>query len=61
MQIAHRYRDVFGNFASPGISRRAKNLIRMRRLPQLPCKRVFAAAAANNENSHRLREMNEKL
>ena len=24
----------------------------MRRLPQLPCKRVFAAAAANDENSH---------
>jgi hypothetical protein len=27
----------------------------MGRLPQLPCKRVFAAAAANDENSHRVK------
>jgi hypothetical protein len=51
-QIAHRNRDIFGNFAGPGISRGAKNQIRARRLPQLPCKRVLATAAANDENSH---------
>src|SRR4030095_9961770 len=52
-QISRRDRDVFSNLAHPGISRRAKNPVRMRRLPQLPCKSVFAAAAANDENSHK--------
>jgi hypothetical protein len=28
----------------------------MRRLPQLPGERVFATAAANDENSHRLKK-----
>jgi hypothetical protein len=53
--------DVFSNFASSSIPRRAKNLICLRRLPQFPCKRVLATAAANDENSHRLRVKNQKL
>ena len=51
-QISDRDRNIFRDFACPAISGRAKNPVRMRRLPQLPCKRVFAATAANDENLH---------
>ena len=55
LQITRWNRNVLANFGSASVSRRAENSIRVRRLPQFPRKSVFAAAASNDQNVHRLR------
>src|SRR6266513_2219423 len=58
LQVIGGNRDILGNFGGTGVSRRAENPLRMRRLPQFPCKRVFTAATANDQNFHRSKYRN---
>src|SRR5436309_2795119 len=51
-QIAGFDRDILTELFGARISRRAKNPVDARRLPQLPDKRMLAATAADDENFH---------
>ena len=51
-QITGGNRDIVGNFVGARVSWRTKNALHLRRLPQLPRKRMFTAATANNQNLH---------
>src|SRR5947207_14406430 len=52
LQITRGNRDILANFGSARISRCAENALSVWRLPQFPCKGVFAAPTANDQNFH---------
>ena len=54
-QIAGADRNVLGNLTRARVARRTENPVGMRRLPQFPCKSVFTAPIANNEDLHRVK------